>query len=255
MGKKGKTTSLKRKPAPRFWPIPRKKFSWVVKPSPGPHSQKNCFPILIVLRDILQVAKTKKEAEIIVSQKKVYVDGIIRKKADFPVGLMDVIAIPDIDKFFRVSPSQKGLILYAINKGKSAFKLCRIENKTLVRNGHIQFNLHDGSNQLVKVSDPKNSQVDTFQTFDTLKISLPEKQIIEHVKIKEKNFAVITGGKNSGKYGKIVEIEKVEGKKREDSLIILEDADGNQHQTILNFAFAIGEEQPLISLPEATTFV
>jgi small subunit ribosomal protein S4e len=250
LGKKGKTTRLKRKPAPRTWPIHRKEFVWVTKPSPGPHSLENCLPMAIVLRDILGVAKTGKEAKTILSQGKVYVDGKIRRTDDFPVGLMDVISVPELNKFFRILPSHKGLVVHPVSEEETSFKLCRIEDKTIIKNGHIQLNLHDGSNMLVKVVDPKNPREDVYETFDTLKISLPEKQIVAHIRIKENNFAIITGGKNAGRYGKIVEIEKAEGKKRRNSLIVIKDEEGNQYQTTLNFVFAIGETEPLISLLE-----
>jgi small subunit ribosomal protein S4e len=255
VGKKGKTGRLKRKPAPRFWPIHRKEFSWVVKPSPGPHSLENCLPLSLVLRDILGVAKTRKEAKMIISQGKVYVDGKVRRKDDFPVGLMDVISIPDSNKFFRIMPSQKGLFLNPISKKETSFKLCRVEDKTTVKNGYVQIALHDGSNILMKVADPKNPQEIIYETFDVLKLSLPEKQVIDHLKTKEGNLAVITGGKNIGKQGRIVEIEKAEAKKRRNALVVIEDEKGNRYQTILDFVFSIGGAQPLISLPEATPTV
>lgn len=251
MGKKGGSTVLKRKPAPRFWPIHRKEFVWVVKPIPGPHSLESCLPLTIMLRDILGVAKTRKEAKIIASQRKVYVDGRARRDDKFPVGLMDVISIPEADKHFRILPSRKGLILHPITREEAIFKLCRVEKKTTVKNGHIQLNLHDGSNVLVKVADPKNPQEDVYSTFDTLKLSLPDRQILEHIKMKENDFAVITGGKNIGKYGKIVEIEEAKGKKRGDAIVTIEDEKGDRYQTILKFVFAIGEARPIISLPEA----
>jgi small subunit ribosomal protein S4e len=255
LGKKGGSKGLKSKPAPRFWPVHRKEITWTVKPSPGPHSLENCLPLALVLRNILGFAKTRKEAKTIVSQGKVYVDGKVRKEDDFPAGLMDVISIPDADKFFRVMPSVKGLILNPIDKEETNFKLCRIENKKVVKNGYVQLNFHDGSNMLVKVVDPKNPQEDVYKTLDTIKISLPERQILEHVKMKENDFGIITGGKNIGKYGKIVEIERAEGKKRRNTLVTIEDEKGNRYQTILNFVFAIGETKPLISLTEAAQVV
>jgi len=252
LGKKGASTGLKRKPAPRSWPIHRKEFVWTVRPSPGPHSLDNCLPLAIILREILEFARTRKESKAIVSSGKVYVDGKIRWEDDFPVGLMDVLSITDVDKCFRILPSKKGLILHPINQEEAKFKLCRIENKTVVKNGHIQLNLHDGSNILIKTSESETSQGNVYKTFDTLKISLPEREILEHVKMKEGNFAIITGGKNIGNYGKIVEIEKAEGKKRRHTLVKIEDEKGNTYQTVLNFVFAIGEDKPLITLPEAS---
>jgi len=251
LGKKGGSTGLKRKPAPRFWPIHRKEFVWIVKPSAGPHSLQECLPLAIVLRDILGFAKTRKEAKKIISQGKICVDGKIRRKDNFPVALMDAISIPDADKCFRILPSKKGLILHSIGKEEAVFKLCRIENKTVTKKGQVQLNLHDGSNILVKIADLKNPQEDVYHAFDTVKISLPERQILEHVKMKENDFAIITGGKNIGKYGKIVELEIAEAKKRRNAFAIIEDEKSNRYQTTLNFVFAVGEKQSTISLPEA----
>jgi len=255
LGKKGGSRGLKSKPAPRFWPIHRKETVWVVKPSPGPHPIESCLPLALVLRNVLGFAKTRKEAKKIVAQGKVYVDGKVRRKDDFPVGLMDVISIPNAEKFFRVLPSEKGLILNPIDKEETTFKLCRIEDKRVVRNGHVQLSLHDGSNLLLKIADPKNPQEDIYKTLDTLKISLPERQILEHVKMKENDFAMITGGKNIGKHGKIVGIEKAEGKKQRSALVTIESENGTRYQTILNFIFAVGETKPLFSITEAANVV
>jgi small subunit ribosomal protein S4e len=251
LGRKGKSSGLKRKPAPKFWPIHRKEFVWVVKPADGPHSLLGCAPLAVVIRDELGFAKTRKEAKTIVSQGKIHVNGEIRRKDDFPVGLMDVISIPDIAKSYRVLPSYKGLILNEIGNEESKFKISRIEDKTVVGNGNIQLHLHDGSNIVVKIADPKNPQEDVYETLDTLKISLPEGQIIGHTKMKEKDYALITGGKNIGKHGKITEIEKAEAKKRRNALVTIQNDEGKRYQTILDFVFAIGETQPFISLTEA----
>ena len=251
MGRKGQSSGLKRKPAPRFWKLHRKEFTWVVKPKSGPHSLEKCMPLALVLRDTMGLAETRKEAKTIVSQGRVYIDGNIRMVDDFPIGLMDVISIPDIGKSFCVLPSYKGLILKEISSEDAKFKLCRIDDKTVVDSGQVQLHLHDGSNILVRIADLKNPQEDVYDTLDTVKISLPEKQILEHIKMKEKDFAVITGGKNVGKWGKTIEIEKSEGKKRRNALVTIEDEKGNRYQTTLNFVFAIGETRPLISLAEA----
>ena len=255
MGKKGKTGRLKRKPAPRFWPIHRKEFQWIVRPSPGPHSLEKCLPLSVVLRDILGVAETRKEAKKITSQGKVYVDGKVRRKDDFPVGLMDVISMPDLKKFYRILPSHKGLFLNSINKEEASFKLFRVEGRTVVKNGASQIALHDGSNMLVKVEDPESPPEVVYETFDTLKVGLPEKQVLDQPKTKKGNVAIITGGKNIGKQGKIVEIEKTEAKKRRNALVVIEDEKGNRYQTILDFVFSIGGAKSLISLPEATSVV
>ncbi len=253
MGKKGKVGRLKRKPAPRFWPIQRKEAIWIVRPSPGAHSLEKCLPLSLVLRDILRVAETRKEAKKIISQGKVFVDGKVRRKDTFPVGLMDVISIPDINTFYRVLPSHKGLFLNPISKKEANFKLFRVEGRTIVKNGNSQIPLHDGSNLLVKVKDSESSEEVVYQTFDTLKLGIPEKEVLDQLKTKKGNVAIITGGKNIGKQGKIVDIEKTEAKKRRNALVVIEDEKGNRYQTILDFVFSIGKANPIISLPEAAS--
>jgi small subunit ribosomal protein S4e len=255
LGKKGKVGRLKRKPAPRFWPIHRKEEVWIVRPSSGPHSLENCLPLSLVLRDILEVAETRKEAKKIISQGKVFVDGKVRRKDDFPVGLMDVISMPEVNKFYRILPSHKGLFLNPISKEEASFKLFRVEGKTTIKKGTSHVALHDGSNLLLKMETPESPAAVVYQTFDTLKLGLPEKQVLDQLKTKKGNIAIITGGKNIGKQGKIVEIEKTEAKKRRNALVVIEDEKGNRYQTILDFVFSIGGAQSLISLPEVPSVV
>jgi small subunit ribosomal protein S4e len=252
LGKKGGKKHLKRKPAPKFWPIHRKKFVWAPKPKPGPHPISRCIPLVLIVRDLLGFAKTEKEAKTIVSQGKIEVDGKIQREELFPVGLMDVVSIPSIEKAYRVLPSEKGLILHQIGKEEMGFKLCRIENKTNVNGGHVQLNLHDGRNLLIRVKDPKKPEEDVYKTLDTLKISLPNQEVAGHIKLVEGAPVIIIQGKNIGRYGKIVAIEEKMGQKRRNALVIIEDANGNRFQTTLDFVFALGDAQSLISLPEAS---
>ena len=79
--------------------------------------------------------------------------------------------------------------------------------------------------------------------------------MLDQLKTKKGNLAVITGGMNIGKQGRIVEIEKTEAKKRRNALVVIEDEKGNRYQTILDFVFSIGEAKALISLPEAPSVV
>jgi small subunit ribosomal protein S4e len=254
LGKKGKTARLKRKPAPAFWPIHRKDLPWVTKPASGSHSLEKCLPLTVVLRDMLGVAQTRKEGQLILNQGKVLVNGKVYRKDDIPVGLMDVIAMPESGTYYRVMPSHKGLYLAPISKDESNFSLLRVENKSTVHNG-VQIALHDGSIILVKVADPKKPIEVTYETFDVLKLTYPDKTVTQVLKTKEGNIAVITGGKNVGKMGKIVEIEKTEAKKRRQALVVIEDATGTRYQTILDFIFSIGETAPLVNSLEASASV
>lgn len=251
MGKKGGRRHLKRKPAPKTWPIHRKEEVWTIKPTPGPHPISRCLPLALVVRDILGFAKTRKEAETIISQGRIKVDGKIRRKERFPIGLMDVISIPEIEKSYRILPSERGLMLHPIENEEAAFKICRIENKTTLKDGHVQLNLHDGKNIRVQVKDPLKPEEDIYKTLNSLKVSVPDLEVLEYMELAEGAPAIIVGGKNIGAYGKIVSIEERHGQKRRNFLVTIEDEKRNRFQTTLDFVFVVGSKIPSISLPEA----
>ena len=250
MGKKGGKKSLKRKPAPRIWPIHRKELVWTVKPKPGPHPISHCIPLMLIIRDILGLVETRKEAKMIISQEKIKVDGKIQRDERLPIGLMDVISIPAIEKAYRLLPSEKGLILHSIGAEKAQFKLCRIENKSIVKGGHVQLNLHDGRNVLVELNDPKNPEEDVYRTLDVLKVGVPNQEILEHTNLAKGVPAIIVGGKNIGRHGNIVAFEERPGQKRRNLLATVEDKDGNRFQTTIDLVFAVGDKKPWITLPE-----
>lgn len=251
MGKKGGRRHLKRKPAPEFWPIHRKEATWTIKPNPGPHTISSCVPLTLVVRDLLGFAKTRKEVRRIISDEKIMVDAKVQREEAFPTGLMDVVSIPDADKWYRLLPFEKGLTLHSINKDEAGFKLCRIENKMVLNGGNVQLNLHDGRNILIKVKDPNKPEEDVYQRLGTLQIAIPSQEIIGYFKLTEGAAALIVAGKNVGKHGKIVSIEQRERLKRKSSLVTIADEKGNQFQTTTDYVFVVGDTKPHVSLPEA----
>jgi len=251
MGKKGGKRHLKRKPAPAFWPIHRKEAVWTVKPNPGPHPTERSLPLTLVLREILNVARTRGEVKAILSHNNVTVDGNVEKEELFPTGLMDVISITGLERWYRVLPSEKGLTLHSMQKDEAGFKLCRIEDKSILRGGNVQLNLHDGRNIMIKVKDAGKPEEDVFDTMDTVKIGLPDQEILGHFKLVEGAPALIVDGKNIGKHGKIVALERREVRKRKNALVTIEDVKGNRFQTTAEYVFVIGDTKPHISLPGA----
>ena len=244
MGRKGESGHLKRKPATKMWPIHRKEAVWTIRPNPGPHSLSRSLPLGLIVRDMLKFAQTGKEAKNIISQEKITIDGKVRRDERFPVGLMDVISILDAKKSYRLLPSKKGLFLHPIKSSEAEFKLCRVEDKTIVKGGHVQLDLHDGTSHLLP-------EKDVYQTLDVLKLSVPDRELLGHTKLTTGAPAIVTGGKNIGKYGKVTTIEKKPNQKRRDLIVTIEDKNGDQFQTILDFVFILGDTEPSISLPEA----
>jgi small subunit ribosomal protein S4e len=250
MGRKGERGHLKRKPAPKMWPIHRKEAVWTVLPKPGTHSLSRSLPLTLIVRDMLGFAQTGKEAKKIISHGKIMVDGKVRTDERFLVGLMDVVSVVDAKKSYRVLPSKKGLFLSPIKSDEAAYKLYRIEDKTVVKGGQVQLDLHDGTNFL-NVDDKQTPEKDVYQTLDVLKLSVPDRELLEHTKMAVGANALVIGGKNMGKRGKVTTIEKKPNQKRRDLIVTLEDTNGDQFQTILDFVFILGDVQTSISLPEA----
>ncbi|MEM0218442.1 MAG: 30S ribosomal protein S4e [Desulfurococcaceae archaeon] len=250
MTKHGGSRHLKALAAPAFWPILRKKFKWSVKPLPGPHPIERCLPLLIIVRDILKYAKTSTEARKLIAEGHFKVDGKVRRNYKFPVGVMDVIEIPKTGEYYRVVPvPTKVLGLLRIPPEEASIKPCRIENKTTVKGGHIQLNLHDGRNVLIRVSDPRNPVEDQYEALGTVVLSLNDNRVVDYIPAKEGVIAIVSGGKNVGRVGRIVEI--IPGAlKRRKYIVTLEDKYGNRFQTSFEYIFPIGVEKPVITLPE-----
>ncbi len=247
MTRHGGQKVLKRLNTPGFLQIQRKHGKFFVKPSPGPHPNRFCLPLLHVVRDLLKIVDSYREAKKLIGQGFFKVDGRFIRNIKFPLGLMDVLSIERMDKYYRILPdSHYGLILHEISKEESNFKLCRISNKTTVKGGHVQLNLHDGRNILIKVEDSRNPKEDIYKRMDVLKITVPEQEILKLLKFKEGNLAIIVSGKNIGQMGKIIVISKRFGPNA--STVSIQ-RDGELTETLYDYTFVIGENQPEISLP------
>jgi len=237
---------LKRLAAPRVWYIPRKTHKWAVKPSPGPHPQDRSIPLIYIIRDYLRYADTSREARMIISAGKVFVDGRVVRDYKFPVGLMDVISIPETDDYFRVIMLPQGYVgLIRIPKEASTWKLVRIENKTTVKGGKIQLNLHDGRNILLDQN--------MYKTGDVLKIEVPSQRILDVFEFKEGNVAMIIGGNHFGKYGIIERYEITRSPLP--NVVYLRPYGGSEGEifmTIKPYVFVVGREKPEITISGET---
>jgi small subunit ribosomal protein S4e len=185
---------------PVHWPVSRKQETFIVKPMPGPHASDNCIPLQVILRDVLKVADTSREAKMILNGSKVLVDKKPRKEPKYPVGLMDVVETLDDKKAYRVNINRSGLFLDKIVPESAGRKLCKITGKTTLKGGLQQISFHDGRNIVVKKDDYKRG--------DSVLMSLPDQKILKHFKLAKGEQATVIAGTNVGVKGKIKEIVK-----------------------------------------------
>jgi len=214
---------------PKSWPVSVKKEKFIIRPSPGPHPLKRCIPLQLVLRDILGIAETASEARKILNMGKVFVDKKVRKKPKFPVGLMDLIEIPDTGKHYRVSVNGKGIFIEEIKAAEANSKLCMITGKKTLKGGAEQLNLHDGRNLLT------GKEKGGYSVHDTIEISLPENKIIKHYRLEKGSPAFIFSGKNIGLKGVITEV-KTRKSMTEKSTVAIKSAD-KEIETMKNYVF------------------
>ncbi|MEE9323186.1 MAG: 30S ribosomal protein S4e [Candidatus Aenigmarchaeota archaeon] len=189
---------LKRYSIPKYWKLGRKEEVFVVSPRPGPHKKYECIPLLVVLRDVLKVFETAKEGKSAIKEGEILVDKKARKDPNYPVGLMDVIEIPKTKKYYRVSVDKHGLLLEEMASSQADRKLCRIQDKRIIKGGITQINLHDGRNIL---TDKK-----VYMPNDSLLIEVPTQKILKHFKFDKNSPAIVISGKNIGVTGKVKEI-------------------------------------------------
>ena len=181
----GSSSHLKRLAMPRSWPLPRKTTIWVTRPSPGGHSLERCMPVNLVIRDVLGRAQSAREVRFIVHNELVKVDGRVCKDTRRGVGLMDVLS--------------NGRLRYVkISAEEAAWKIVRIEGKTTIKGGKTQINLHDGRNMLV--DDAKE-----YSTGDSIKISLPDQNVLEHIAFTEGVRCYLIGGTHVGEMASMKE--------------------------------------------------
>lgn len=231
---------MKRLNAPKVWRVPRKKEEWAVKASPGPHSLVDSLPLSVSLRDNLKLVRTKKESEKILGRGEVEVDGKIRKDSKYPVGLMDVVGIPKTGDNWRVLSDLRGYLRFReIEEEEAKFKLGKVVGKTQVKGGDLQLTLHDGKTVV--------GEFNNVGVGDTVKVSLPELEVEDHISRGEGKLVFITGGSNVGRKGRIKKVLEVEGP-YSDKFVI--EADGEEFQSPEQYVFVIGDEEAEISLLE-----
>lgn len=230
---------LKRLPAPRSWSLPRKTEFWALKPSPGPHPIDRSVPVGLILRDMLHVCDTAREARHILNDRGVKVDGRVVTDPKFPVGLLDVLALEETKSYYRMIVDVRGrMALVPIEAPEALWKFCRIERKTTVRGGKTQLNLHDGRNILL--------EKDAYATGATLKIELPTQRVLEAFDLVKGSPVLVTGGQHVGEVAHVLDVQKTRNP-RANTVTFTEG-----FSTDIDKVFVVGRDSAMIRTPEAS---
>lgn len=203
---------------------------------PGPHPRNRSIPLLLIVRDMLKLADYSKEAKRILHEGNILVDGKRRKDHKFPVGIFDILSIPAIGANYIVLLDRKGkLTLVALGEEGASRKLCRVNNKTMIKRGQVQLNLYDGRNILTGGREE-------IRTHDSIMIALDSNAILQRFAYKEGSKVMVIGGTHSAQTGEIEEIMTV--RSPEPNVVKIKPLDGgDSFETIDEYVFVVGEEK------------
>lgn len=190
---------LKRQKVSKIWPVPRKGTKYLVVPS---HNKKQGIPLLVLLRDVLKIAKNRKETKKILNEGKIIVNSRIRRDEKFPLVLFDILEIKSINKFYMLSISKnKKFILQEVNEKEKNLKTSKVANKKILKKKIVQLNLMGGNNVLRDASNAK------INPNDSIILNMKENKIVKVLPLRKGSKVFVMKGKHAGNYGKIINIE------------------------------------------------
>merc|ERR1712134_72373 len=242
---RGPKRHMKRLNAPKHWMLDKMGGTWAPRPSTGPHKLRECLPLVLVLRNRLKYALTKKEVQQILMQRLIKVDGKVRTDANFPCGFMDVISIEKTDEHFRMLYDAKGrFVVHRLNNKQFSkemqFKLCRVQRLAVGAKGVPCVTTHDG--RTIRYPDPCS------KVHDTLKVDIATGKATDSLKFETGATAAITRGQNQGRVGVITGREKHIGSFE---IVHIKDSKGRSFATRISNVFVIAgkDDEADISLP------
>ena len=212
MAKKGHLNRQKRLSASPIRFIERKAFVWSINTKPGPHSTETSVPLGMVVRDMLKLAATLRETKRMLSTGYVLVDGVARKKHQFPVGLFDTVQVPTLKKAYRLTLDTKGRRCVFEVTGKTENKPVKVTKKFIAKGGVLRIQTHTGA---------VYSNIDSAIAVGDSVIVKGTRDIAAHVPMKEGAHVFVTGGTHVGEIATVKSI--LPGTMRRDALVSLKE--------------------------------
>ncbi|XP_001599933.1 40S ribosomal protein S4 [Nasonia vitripennis] len=237
---RGPKKHLKRLNAPKAWMLDKLGGVYAPRPSTGPHKLRESLPLVIFLRNRLKYALTNCEVTKIVMQRLIKVDGKVRTDPNYPAGFMDVITIEKTNEFFRLIYDVKGrFTIHRITPVEAKYKLCKVRRVQTGPKGIPFLVTHDG--RTIRYPDP------LIKVNDTIQLEIATGKILDSIRFDTGNLCMITGGRNLGRVGTVVNRERHQGSF---DICHIKDSQGHTFATRLHNVFIIGKgTKPYVSLP------
>lgn len=184
---------------PKSWPVPRKGRGkrFIAVPS---HGGSKGISVLFLLRDVLKIAKTKKEAKYMTLNGMVKVNNKIRKDENFPVQVRGVLSLDKAKLNYQLEIVNKKFQLIEISAKDAETKIVKITGKKIIKDKKVQMNLDDGQNIISK---------EKFSVGDSVVLNTVEDKIIKILPLKKGAKVEIVAGKHAGEEGELVGFEEL----------------------------------------------
>jgi small subunit ribosomal protein S4e len=244
-------THMKRMIAPPYWKTGKKTAYWVIAPRPGRHAKSACIPLLVIVRDVLKLAGTAREAKAILSAGNVLVDGKMCSEAAFAVGLMDTISLQGIAKHYRALPATRGgLRLVEIPEAEAATKVLKVTGKRTLKGKKTQITFHDGRTLLLAPSDGGEKGVKTGYS---AVFNLKDGKVLKFLPLERRSLVLVYKGAHSGKLFEVSSLKP--GLPTAPPTVVLE-AGRKSLETLREYVIAVGiGSKPEITIPASATEV
>ena len=187
---------VKRNTIQKFWPVPRKGTKYIARAS---HEKTEGIPLIVVMRDVLKLVKSKKELQKLINEKKVEINGKLIRDVKYPVMLFDSLSFKDINKYYKAVLKGKRVGFEEIDEKKAGSRIYKVIKKRQIKDKKIQLNLNNGKNILSS---------EKIKTGDFIVLSNKDGKIIQTISLGHDSDVIVVDGKHIGKQGKIKEIAK-----------------------------------------------
>jgi small subunit ribosomal protein S4e len=184
------------------WSIPRKGSKYLTIAS---HEKSKSIPLVFILRDMLKIAKTKKEARHLLLNGELKVNNKIRRKESFPIQVFDVISLEKLGKNYKLEIVNKKFTLKEISNKEAEKKIIKISGKKILKNKKIQMNLEDGQNLLTS---------EKFEIGDSIILNTKKGKLKKIIPLEKEANVEIVLGKYAGEKGKLKDIKMLERSRR-----------------------------------------
>ena len=190
---------IKKTKMPTSWPVPRKGRGkrFVAVPS---HATSKGISLLFLLRDVLGIAKTRKEAKYMTLNGMVKVNNVARKDENFPVQVFDVLGLEKGGLNYRLEIVNRKFALNEIPVSEAGSKIVKISGKKILKSGKVQMNLDDGQNVLSKIK---------FSIGDSVVLNTIDNKVEKVLSLKVGAKVEIVLGKHAGEKGELVGFEEL----------------------------------------------